>query len=656
MARIFLSYSREDRASAERLARIMESAGHDVWWDRHLDSGEEFAAEIEAELDKADVVLVAWSATSVKSRWVRDEAAVGGDTDRLVPVSIDGTLPPMGFRQFHTLDLAGWKGSKRDERTVELLHSIDRRLKQRSVSSQDAAAQAKDLRSPKRDRRRIAIAAAVAVAIIVAVGLIFVANPRWRKRPHSAPTIALLPFTATSSDPAVRKLALDAHDSVAHDFADSGIPLKLVDSPPSASANPIADYLMSAEFSSDQNKVTATVQLQDAAQHVSVWSRRIEADRQHAADLADRVGAQVAGSITWTGVVQALDPADPQFTARYLQIDITRDPLQNYENAQRLAAQAPSSGMAQIALAMFTAFALDALPREQRGPAISAARRAAGRGRSLSPNFGDAYIPSCLLQPDVEIAACEDNLRAGLKTDPDAPFVNQFLAYVLYDVGRDQDALDRTNLSYQHDPYMPAKISQMLKMMEMSGEARDADSLYSQGVRWWPEWGLFRARMAGILARGDFDALRRATTEPGAEAFAAGRAIDTAVGAIDGHSVPQLRQACVNAQNGLFLSVTCMLGFAKLSDQDDAYKIADQLYPRRMGRTPAESERIWLDNPDSQPLEFITSAAAAPLRRDPRFLALAKRTGLLAYWRSGRPPDFCRQKPEPECGALLHDK
>ena len=92
MARIFLSYSREDRASAERLARIMEAAGHDVWWDRRLDSGEEFAAEIEAELDKADVVVVAWSATSIKSRWVRDEAAVGGDSDRLVPVSLDGTL------------------------------------------------------------------------------------------------------------------------------------------------------------------------------------------------------------------------------------------------------------------------------------------------------------------------------------------------------------------------------------------------------------------------------------------------------------------------------------------------------------------------------------------------------------------------------------
>src|SRR5215213_2845811 len=128
MSSIFLSYAREDRSCAERLARVLASAGHDVWWDRSLDGGEEFSAEIEAALDRADVVLVAWSKESVKSRWVRDEAAVGGDTGKLMPVSIDGSQPPMGFRQFHTFDLAGWKDAKRDRRTAEFLRCLERRL------------------------------------------------------------------------------------------------------------------------------------------------------------------------------------------------------------------------------------------------------------------------------------------------------------------------------------------------------------------------------------------------------------------------------------------------------------------------------------------------------------------------------------------------
>ena len=138
MGAIFLSYARADRGCAEKLAHVLEEAAHEVWWDRRLDGGEEFSAEIEAALDKSDVVLVAWSKDSVKSRWVRDEAAVGGDTGRLVPVSIDGTVPPMGFRQFHTLELSGWKGGKRDKRTAELLHSVERRLRASGKGSAEA--------------------------------------------------------------------------------------------------------------------------------------------------------------------------------------------------------------------------------------------------------------------------------------------------------------------------------------------------------------------------------------------------------------------------------------------------------------------------------------------------------------------------------------
>jgi len=79
------------------------------------------------------------------------------------------------------------------------------------------------------------------------------------------------------------------------------------------------------------------------------------------------------------------------------------------------------------------------------------------------------------------------------------------------------------------------------------------------------------------------------------------------------------------------------------------------MYPKRLGRTPAETERIWLNDPDGgAPLSLVTSAAAAPMRRDPRYLALAQRTGLLDYWRSGRPPDFCKPPhSEPVCVQLL---
>jgi TolB-like protein len=647
MGQIFLSYAREDRGAAQTLARVVESAGHDVWWDRHLDSGEEFAGQIEAALDGAEVVLVAWSRNSVKSRWVRDEAAAGGDTGRLVPVSIDGSLPPMGFRQFHTMDLAGWKGSKRDGRTSELLQSIDRRL---NGKSEARAPQPKLSGTTAVAKPRRALLAAVTVAMLGAGALLWFDNPF--RRAAANPTIAIAPFTITSSDATMRDLASQSRDSVAHALSQSGVPVKLVDAVGLNGAKSPADYILSAELSAKPGKVMATVRMDDAAQHATVWTRQIEEDPKSAAELPDRIGAQVAGSLSWSGVMEFLRPGDVDFTTKLLQIDIIRDPLENYQNAVRFASRAPESGWAQLGLAMYTAFALDGLPRDQRAPAIAAARQAADRAKSLIPHFGDVYIPGCVLYPPVPLAQCEDQLRAGLKADPDAAFVNEFLSYQLNSVGREDEAADRAALAYQHDPYMPAKISQMVQMLEVGGDTRQADQIYANGVRWWPQWGFFHPRITGILERGDFDALRRVEQEPGAGAYGpAHRDSATLVAAVNAHSVPQLKRTCAGAGN--FYAIMCMLAFAKLGDLDEAYLIADQVFPRQLGRTPAETEQLWINDPGGDPLQFITSAAAAPMRRDPRFLALAERTGLLAYWRTGRAPDFCQQKPEAVCRELM---
>ena len=160
--------------------------------------------------------------------------------------------------------------------------------------------------------------------------------------------------------------------------------------------------------------------------------------------------------------------------------------------------------------------------------------------------------------------------------------------------------------------------------------------------------------MFGLIQRGDFDALQRLEQDVGATSVQPGYEDSMAlVAALKSKSILAARQACPDGDKYL-LNLRCMLALASLGDQDGVYAIAGKLYPRRVGRTPAETERIWLDDPGGvAPLEFITSPAAAPMRRDPRYLQLAQRTGLLDYWRSGRTPDFCRKQPEPICGQLL---
>lgn len=103
--RLFLSYARTDRAEVEPLAEALMSAGFDVWWDAAIEGGHSFSAEIERQLEAADAVLVVWSADAVRSNWVLDEAMHGRDRGCLVPLLLDETPPPLGFRQIQAIPL-----------------------------------------------------------------------------------------------------------------------------------------------------------------------------------------------------------------------------------------------------------------------------------------------------------------------------------------------------------------------------------------------------------------------------------------------------------------------------------------------------------------------------------------------------------------------
>ena len=126
MARIFLSYARDDADAARQLASCISESGHEVGWDRHLHAGSRFAAEIDKALKEAEAVVVVWSPSSIESAWVQDEAAEGRDSGRLVPVSLAGAKPPLGFRQFQTIDLGRWDGTGAPDSLDDLLEAIGR--------------------------------------------------------------------------------------------------------------------------------------------------------------------------------------------------------------------------------------------------------------------------------------------------------------------------------------------------------------------------------------------------------------------------------------------------------------------------------------------------------------------------------------------------
>jgi DNA-binding response OmpR family regulator len=108
---LFLSYSRQDRAKIEVLAKVLQQMGWTVWWDRHIKSGTSYDKMIEQALTGAKAVIVAWSQTSVDSDWVRAEASFALKNTKLFPLRLDSAVLPLRFTHIHSINFSAWDGS-----------------------------------------------------------------------------------------------------------------------------------------------------------------------------------------------------------------------------------------------------------------------------------------------------------------------------------------------------------------------------------------------------------------------------------------------------------------------------------------------------------------------------------------------------------------
>lgn len=139
MAAIFLSYSRADRPKAQVFAEALTAEGFSVWWDKVLRAGQTYDEVTEGMLRDADVVVVLWSAVSVKSKWVRTEATLGQRTSVLVPAMIEDAERPIMFELTQSADLIGWEGDRSDVRWQEFVADIRRAAEQAAESEAKAA-------------------------------------------------------------------------------------------------------------------------------------------------------------------------------------------------------------------------------------------------------------------------------------------------------------------------------------------------------------------------------------------------------------------------------------------------------------------------------------------------------------------------------------
>src|SRR6478736_2566809 len=105
MVDVFISYSREDLAAVTRLAQAVEAEGYEVWWDADLPPHLSYGDVITAKISSTKAAIVVWSKASTASQWVRAEADMARNQNKLIQTAIDSVMPPLPFNQIQYAEI-----------------------------------------------------------------------------------------------------------------------------------------------------------------------------------------------------------------------------------------------------------------------------------------------------------------------------------------------------------------------------------------------------------------------------------------------------------------------------------------------------------------------------------------------------------------------
>jgi hypothetical protein len=124
MTDVFVSYKRENKPAVQRVVEGLRGAGLSVWWDQDIAPDAPWEATIEAALEAAKVVIVAWSEAAVASENVKAEARRARGRGKLIQIFVEPCEPPLFFGERQGVDLSAWSGDADDHRFQTVLEAV----------------------------------------------------------------------------------------------------------------------------------------------------------------------------------------------------------------------------------------------------------------------------------------------------------------------------------------------------------------------------------------------------------------------------------------------------------------------------------------------------------------------------------------------------
>ena len=643
MASVFLSYSREDGVKAEAVATALERLGHSVWWDRQVQGGSRFSHEIDQALKRSDAILVLWSHSSIQSGWVQDEAAEGRDSGRLVPVAIDDSKPPLGFRQYQAIDLSHWKGRGKIG-AIESLH-------QAIIAKTNGAQDAKLAPKPANGGGTMGLAGLGVLALAVA-GLL-----AWFVRP------------ATQSDEGALRLQLGEFKTLSQDVPQT-VPDTLREEVLSALATDAvivttnerpkagapSGYALTASVRTTEAMIRFTLHVVNERSGGSVWAATF--DRPAGLlDVAPRQIAVAASQVLRCGIGGAARYRKPladetlsiffNYCEEYWADTVGKqmNPTRALDLARRVVAAAPDFSGGWSALAEAANHALQGNEVMDVTALRQEAKKAGERALELDKQNSEAYQSLAGMQPPFAYAQREKLHLKSIAVRP-SDCGCEYVGYggFLNRVGRNAEAVVAFKRAHDMIPLSADVATNAAASLLVVGRADEARQIVTEELKAWPNY----SNMRQVLIRSAFwtgrhdealkllaDPTTKLLPEERTALAAALQAVRSGNAAAKVNAAKSLMQLSSNKSVDSSLLIT---GLAALGANDDALVVA--------------AGRVDRDGPRALPVLFEPPLAAA--RRSPKFAQIAQRFGLARYWRESRHrPDFCKEASPPLLCASL---
>jgi DNA-binding winged helix-turn-helix (wHTH) protein/TolB-like protein len=417
--------------------------------------------------------------------------------------------------------------------------------------------------------------------------------------------------------------------------------------------------LLDGAVQSDGKTFTVHAHLDDARRHVTLWSETLTAPVQDAMSFQTQVAGLLTHITKWA-VSPAVDGVrdQPDILAAFLQnqevIDVDPGGLERaLARGRVLVATAPNFAAGHAQLANLIALAgLVNQPVDAHGEPSVEATKEARLALAIDPTNSLADDMLGVLSPPTAWRQREEfelKALANAATGDYEPhdWYGQFLTLV----GRNREAVTQARLSVAADPLSPQARWWLVTALMDAGEPEEANAIATDALGQWPHNGyILVANLEAVTWTPRPSARAVALLDtlgelPGEHAEVIAAKAEFSDDAVQKRNAIGLLTA--ELENGATATIVdtqgreqTIVALAQLGDADTAFREAERVYPLAYLR-PTNPWATW------QTALLFTPKATA-LRRDPRFMSLANRLGLVDYWRtSGHWPDFCSEPSLP---------